>query len=55
MFERFTRGDESRNRAQGSTGLGLSIVDAVARSHGGRVGVRSAPGETTFLVELPTG
>jgi two-component system, OmpR family, sensor kinase len=29
IFERFTRGDESRNRATGSTGLGLSIVAGV--------------------------
>ena len=53
VFERFTRGDESRNRAQGSTGLGLSIVDAVARSHGGRVELASRPGHTDFSVVLP--
>lgn len=53
VFERFTRGDEARNRASGSTGLGLSIVAAVTSAHAGRVGVRSQPGETTFLVELP--
>lgn len=53
VFERFTRGDEARNRAAGSTGLGLSIVAAVTSAHAGRVGVRSRPGETTFLVELP--
>jgi two-component system OmpR family sensor kinase len=53
VFERFTRGDESRNRAQGSTGLGLSIVDAVARSHGGRVELASRPGRTHVSVLLP--
>ncbi|KRE42553.1 sensor histidine kinase [Knoellia sp. Soil729] len=53
VFERFTRGDESRNRAGGSTGLGLSIVDAVAKSHGGRVELESQPGRTVFTVFLP--
>ena len=53
VFERFSRGDEARNRAGGSTGLGLSIVDAVARSHGGRVSLESRPGRTTFSVLLP--
>lgn len=53
VFQRFTRGDDSRNRAAGSTGLGLSIVDAVAKSHGGRVELDSHPGDTTFTVLLP--
>ncbi|WP_353952266.1 HAMP domain-containing sensor histidine kinase [Knoellia sp. S7-12] len=53
VFERFTRGDEARTRASGSTGLGLSIVDAVAKSHGGRVELDSRPGQTTFTVALP--
>ncbi|WP_406833025.1 HAMP domain-containing sensor histidine kinase [Pedococcus sp. KACC 23699] len=53
VFQRFTRGDDSRNRAAGSTGLGLSIVDAVAKSHGGRVELHSSPGDTTFSVLLP--
>lgn len=53
VFERFTRGDEARNRAAGSTGLGLSIVAAVTAAHSGRVGLRSQPGDTTFFVELP--
>ncbi|WP_460934116.1 HAMP domain-containing sensor histidine kinase [Phycicoccus ginsengisoli] len=55
VFQRFTRGDDSRNRAAGSTGLGLSIVDAVAKSHGGRVELASRPGETRFSVLLPAG
>ena len=53
VFERFSRGDEARNRAGGSTGLGLSIVDAVARSHGGQVSLDSRPGHTSFSVLLP--
>ncbi|MBK7720992.1 MAG: HAMP domain-containing histidine kinase [Austwickia sp.] len=55
VFSRFTRGDEARNRAQGSTGLGLSIVDAVVAAHGGTVRVASRPGQTVFTLRLPTG
>jgi two-component system OmpR family sensor kinase len=53
LFERFTRGDGSRSRAAGSTGLGLSIVHAVVAGHGGTVAVESEPGKTVFRVELP--
>ncbi|GIF09404.1 HAMP domain-containing sensor histidine kinase [Actinoplanes siamensis] len=53
IFERFARGDSSRSRAAGSTGLGLSIVHAVVTSHRGKVGVRSRPGQTVFTVTLP--
>ncbi|MFE2761636.1 HAMP domain-containing sensor histidine kinase [Streptomyces halstedii] len=53
VFERFARGDASRSRQAGSTGLGLAIVRAVAAAHGGRVEVRSVPGDTVFAVHLP--
>jgi two-component system OmpR family sensor kinase len=53
IFERFARGDSSRSRAAGSTGLGLSIVHAVVTAHGGRVLVSSEPGRTQFTVVLP--
>ena len=53
LFERFTRGDESRSRAAGSTGLGLAIVRAVVEGHGGTVSVASRPGHTAFTVTLP--
>jgi two-component system, OmpR family, sensor kinase len=39
-FERFTRADESRPR--GGAGLGLAIVDAVARAHGGEARVEGS-------------
>ncbi|WP_233255555.1 sensor histidine kinase [Naasia lichenicola] len=53
LFERFARGDSSRNRATGSTGLGLSIVRAVVEAHGGQVMVSSEPGDTVFIVRIP--
>jgi two-component system OmpR family sensor kinase len=53
IFERFSRGEESRSRVAGSTGLGLAIVAAVVAAHGGQIAVRSRPGETIFTVTLP--
>lgn len=53
IFERFIRGDSARTRTEGSTGLGLSIVHAVVSAHGGRLQVRSHPGETVFTIHLP--
>ncbi|MDN4614218.1 HAMP domain-containing sensor histidine kinase [Leifsonia sp. F6_8S_P_1B] len=53
LFERFARGDSSRNRATGSTGLGLAIVRAVVEAHAGEVSVHSVPGDTVFTVSLP--
>ena len=54
LFERFVRGDSSRNRRSGSsTGLGLSIVHAVVTAHHGTVRVESEPGSTVFIVRLP--
>jgi two-component system OmpR family sensor kinase len=53
IFERFARGDSSRSRAAGSTGLGLSIVSAVVAAHRGTVSVDSRPGQTVFTVTLP--
>jgi two-component system OmpR family sensor kinase len=45
IFERFYRADESRVRTgDDGSGLGLSIVDAVMRAHGGSVSVESTPG-----------
>ncbi|MEU1343159.1 ATP-binding protein [Streptomyces sp. NPDC005827] len=53
VFERFARGDASRSRATGSSGLGLAIVTAVSTAHGGRAEVTSEPGRTVFTVRLP--
>jgi two-component system, OmpR family, sensor kinase len=53
IFERFVRGDASRSRAAGSSGLGLAIVQAVTAAHGGHVEMTSSAGETRFTIMLP--
>ena len=52
-FERFARGDFSRNRA-GGVGLGLSLVQAIVSAHRGTVTLTSRPGHTTISVALPS-
>jgi signal transduction histidine kinase len=42
VFDRFYRGDKSRNRETGGTGLGLAIVKAIVEAHGGQVQAHSA-------------
>lgn len=54
VFERFFRADPSRARASGGSGLGLSIVAAIAEAHGGRAEVAETPGGgATFRIALP--
>lgn len=55
IFERFYRADSSRVRSSGEgSGLGLSIVDAVMRAHGGSVTVQSDIGKgSVFTLHFP--
>jgi two-component system heavy metal sensor histidine kinase CusS len=53
MFDRFYRGDASRSRHQPGHGLGLAIVAAIARMHGGTVFVDHAEGENRVGLRLP--
>lgn len=54
VFERFYRVDKARGRAEGSTGLGLSIVKHLVQAMRGQVRVNSKLGKgTTFRVSLP--
>ena len=54
IFERFARTDASRSRRLGGSGLGLSIVAAIARAHGGSCSVRSQEGTgSVFELRLP--
>ena len=52
IWERLYRGDQSR--AERGLGLGLSLVRAIVRAHGGTVDVATEPGHgSTFTVRLP--
>jgi signal transduction histidine kinase len=53
IFERFARVAHARRRSEGS-GLGLSIVKAIAEAHGGSVTVHSEPGTgASFTLVVP--
>jgi CheY-like chemotaxis protein len=55
IFEPFTQASQTLDRAQGGMGLGLSVVRALVRLHGGEVFASSAGAGrgTTFTVRLP--
>jgi signal transduction histidine kinase len=53
IFDRFARADAARTRSDGGVGLGLAIVDAIAKRHGGRCTVTSTARGSTFALELP--
>jgi signal transduction histidine kinase len=56
VFERFYRGDKSRQRENltHGNGLGLSICQSIVTAHGGIIRADSAPGHgATFTVHLP--
>lgn len=54
VFDRFYRGEKSRNRGTGGSGLGLAIARGIVRAHGGDISVESQLGAgTTFRLHLP--
>lgn len=54
IFDRFYRADESRTRATGGAGLGLSIAKWIATRHGGHMEVLSREGiGTKIMIALP--
>mgnify|MGYP004539868179 FL=1 len=55
LFDRFYRGDPSRNRETGGTGLGLAIVKTIVEAHDGTVEAFNLPDKgACFLVAIPS-
>jgi signal transduction histidine kinase len=53
LFDRYSRGSTPRGSSDG-VGIGLAIVDVIARAHGGSVAVASTPGKgATFTITIP--
>jgi signal transduction histidine kinase len=54
VFERFYRGEKSRNRVTGGAGLGLAIARGIVQAHGGNIHVESKAGiGTQFTFHIP--
>ncbi|MGN6869540.1 MAG: sensor histidine kinase [Solirubrobacteraceae bacterium] len=53
IFERFARADAARTRSTGGVGLGLSIVDAIAKAHGGHCTAQNTGHGSIFALQLP--
>lgn len=54
IFDPFFRVDKSRSRAMGGAGLGLTLVDSIAKEHGGTVKVlESSETGSTIALMLP--
>ncbi len=54
LFDRFYRADLSRSQSDANHGLGLSIVAAIARMHGGQPFAESEDGRTAIGIIVPT-
>ncbi len=56
LFQPFTRGEPSRNRATGGAGLGLTLARAIAEQHGGHLTLANRPeGGLAAELRLPLG
>ncbi|MGL4875822.1 MAG: sensor histidine kinase, partial [Clostridium sp.] len=52
LFERFYRGDESRNTESGGTGLGLAIARNIIKMHNGVLWAECIENDITFYIKL---
>ena len=52
LFDRFYRADVSRSSKTGGSGVGLSVVRAIAEAHGGNASVCGHGNQITFTVRL---
>lgn len=52
LFDRFYRADVSRSSKTGGSGVGLSVVRAIAEAHGGSASVCGHSNQITFTVRL---
>ena len=53
IWRRFFKGDESRNREDGGTGIGLALVKAIMNNYGNEYGVINKENGVEFYLELP--
>ncbi len=53
IFDRFARADPARSRAQGGAGLGLAIVEAIAKAHGGSCDAANSTVGAVFTLRFP--